>query len=800
VRAPERLVNLAAPGPNPGSDSCNQAGTCEEVFSLPMFRDLAGAPSTGLAGLAAHRLFLAGLAHDGRATQGQGVLVSGSYFPVLGLVPALGRLLGPSDDVAAGAHPVAVVSHAYWTTHLGADPAVLGRTLLVNGRALTVVGVAPRGFEGTTLGVRPWIYVPLLMAPTVDPFFGTRAELEDRTRYWTYVFGRLRPGVTRERAQAGLTAAYRPILATVEAPLHPGLSAATRSRYLAREVAVTDGRRGQATLRGATRTPLVLLFAITGLVVLIASANVASLLLVRGAARATEIAVRASLGASRGRLAAQLLVEAGVLAALGGAASVAVAYGTLRLVGRFLPDDTLGFGVTLSLGLRPSVLLFAGGVALGTGLLFALLPALHATRPALVGTIRAGAGQIAGGARAAARFRTALVTVQIALAMALLGSAGLLVRSLRNLAQVDLGLETRRVVQLAVLPELSGHDAARSHALLARLEDELAAMPGVEGAAVSSVPLVTSSSNGGNVRVEGFVRSPDTDANVRLNRVGRAFFHTMGVPLLAGRAFGAGDRGGAPRVAVVTEAFVRKFGGAWGAGGVQGAVGRRMALDGSSPDNALDVEIVGVVRDARYNTVRSEPPPLVYLPYRQDSSVTAAALYVRSARPTAEVLRAVPAAVARVDRTLPVGMLKPLDQQVREHLFLDRLVGTLAAGFALLATLLAAVGLYGVLAHTVAQRTREIGVRMALGADAGRVRRGVLAQMGWMLGVGAPIGVAVALLLGRVARSLLFGLAAHDPLVLGPSVLVLALAALTAAWVPAWRASRVSPASALRGE
>ena len=815
VHAPERLVNLSAPGPRPGNDICDQAGSCAEVFSLPMFRDLARAPATGLAGLAAHRLFLAGVAHDGRAAQGQGVFVTGSYFSVLGLRPALGRLLGPDDDRAVGVHPVAVVSHAYWRAQLGGDPAAVGRTLRVNGRALTIVGVAPPGFQGTTLGLRPWLWVPILMAPAVDPLFGPASQLDDRTRYWTYVFGRLRPGATPERVQTALTAAYRPILAELEAPLHAGLSDAARERFLARAVLVRDGSRGQAALRELARTPLVLLFAITALVVLIACANVATLLVLRGAARGTELAVRASLGAGRSHLVGQLLLEAGLLAALGGAASVAVAAATLRLVGGFVPQETLGFGATLALELRPGVLLFAAAVTLGTAVACGLLPALQATRPDLVRTIRAGAGQIVGvsaagrarGWRGGARLRTGLVTAQVALSMALLGSAGLLVRSLDNLARVDLGLDVGPVVQLGLLPGLTGHDPARAHAMLVRAEDALAALPGVEGATVSGTPLLTNSSNGGDVRVEGFARAPDTDANTRFNDVGPAFFRTLRIPLLAGRALTAADRAGAPRVAVVNEAFVRKFGGGWGAtpeGAARAAVGRRLAYDGSSPEGVLDVEIVGVVRDSHHGTPRDAPPPLVYRPYRQDPTVTAAALYVRAARPLPELLRAIPQAVAQVDATVPVAMLKPLAQQLRELLFLDRLLGALSAGFALLATVLAAVGLYGVLAHGVAQRRREIGVRMALGADAGRVRRGVLAQMARMLVVGVPLGLGAALLVGRAARSLLFGIAPHDvgalAVALAPPAGVLALAALAAAWAPAWRAARVSPASALRAD
>ena len=789
----ERLVNLAAPGPKTGNDQCNAAGSCEEVFSYPMFRDLQRA-QTAFTGIAAHRLFLANVAFDGRATDGQGVFVSGSYFPVLGLRPALGRLLTPADDQTAGAHPVAVLSHAYWTAHLGADPSVVGRRIVVNDKSLTVVGVAPRGFEGTTLGERPRLYVPMTMSADVDPFFGPRAEFEDRRRYWAYLFARLRPGVTLEEARAAMQTVYRPLLADVDAPLQRGMSPGTLARFKARELAVEDGRRGQSALRGSTRQPLAFLFGITGLVVLIACANIANLLLARGTGRATEIAVRMSLGASRRQLVAQLLTESCLLAALGGVASLLVAHGTLRLIASFIPPALIGGEAPLSLELSPTVLGFAAAVSLGTGLLFGLFPALHGTRPDLIAAIRAGAGQIAGGHRAAARFRTSLVTTQIALSLALLASAGLFVKSLRNVGRVNLGMDVAPVVEFALLPELSGYDPARAHALLQRVEEEVGALPGITATTVSAVPLLTGSNTGGNVSVQGFARGPDTDANTRFNMVGPAFFRALGIPLLAGREFTAADRLGAPRVAVVNEAFARKF----GLG--RDAVGKRVARDEAGTATVLDVEIVGLVRDASYSSVKGEAPPLLFTPYRQDSTITAAAFYARAAGDPVRALGGIPAAVARLDRNLPVALLKTLPQQVRESVYLDRLIGTLSAGFALLATLLAAVGLYGVLAYTVAQRTREIGVRMALGADGARIRGMVLRQVGRMVLVGGAIGVAAALGLGRAAQSLLYGLRGDDPGVVAAAAVVLALVALGAGYVPAWRASRVSPAGALRRE
>jgi predicted permease len=628
----------------------------------------------------------------------------------------------------------------------------------------------------------------------VDPFFGAPSELEDRRRYWVYLFGRLAPGVTLARAREAINAAYRPILAEVEAPLQTGMSAQTMARFRAKEVLVEDGRHGQSLLRGATRAPLLLLFAITGLIVLIACANIANLLLVRGTARATEIAVRMSLGAGRRQLVVQLLAESCVLAVLGGAASILVARGTLALIASFIPPAIIGGGSMLDLELRPSVLLFAGAVALGTGLLFGLFPALHATRPDLIATIRSGAGQIAGGHRAASRVRTALVTGQIALSMALLGAAGLFIQSLRNIGRVDLGMELERVVSFALLPELSGYDRSRARALFERVEDEVRALPGVTAVAGASQPLLTGSGSGGNVRVEGFERGPDTDANTRMIQVGLDYFRALGIPLLDGREFTTADRAGAARVAIVSEAFARKF----GLG--RGAVGKRLAIDGQSPGEALDVEIVGLARDAAYSDVKGDPPPLLITPYRQDTTVSALVFYARTTGDPARTLRAIPGAVARLDPNLPVALLKLMPRQVRENVYLDRMVGTLSAGFAALATLLAAVGLYGVLAYTVAQRTREIGIRMALGADGGRIRGMVLRQVGRMVLVGGALGVAAALGIGRAARSLLFGLEGHDPAVLAAALAVLAMTALAAGYVPAWRASRVSPAGALRRE
>ena len=783
VWQPEELVNLAAPGPKPGSQSCNQAGDCDVVFSYRMFRDLEGA-QTLFSGVAAHRLFGANLAYRGQTLNGEGMLVSGSYFPVLGLQPALGRLLTPADDQAIGAHFVAVLSHSYWTTRLGASPDVLNETIVVNGQPMTIVGVAPRGFEGTTLGARPQVFVPITMRGLMAPGF---AGFENRRSYWAYVFARLQPGATMEQAAMAVNAIYRPIINEVEAPLQEGVSDQMMARFKARSITLEEGRRGQSSIHREARVPLLLLLAITGIVLLIACANIANLLLARSANRAAEMAIRLSLGASRRHLLTQLLTESCLLAVLGGIASLLVASWTLALIGSLLPPEP---AAALQLKLQPSVLLFAAGLSLGTGLLFGIFPALHSTRSDLISSIRASAGQPSG-ARAAARFRTSLVTAQIALSMALLISAGLFIRSLGNVSRVDLGLQVENVITFGLSPELNGYEPARSRAFFQRVEEELAAIPGVTGVSASLVPLLAGSNWGSDVSVEGFVREPDTDANARYNEVGPGYFRTLGIPLLAGREFTPSDVAGAPKVAIVNETFAKKF----NLG--REALGKRMS---TGRNEELDIEIVGLVQDAKYSDVKQQVPPLFFTPYRQDEHIGSIVFYARTALPAQQLLRTVPAVISRLDPNLPVEDLKTMPQQVRENVFLDRMISTLSAAFASLATLLAAVGLYGVLAYTVAQRTREIGVRMALGADGRRVRAMVLRQVGWMTIIGGAIGVAAALALGRGAKTLLFELESHDPIVIAAAAVVLALVALAAGYLPARRASRIDPMQALRYE
>ncbi len=788
VAQPDRLVNLGAPGPKPGSTSCNNAGDCEVVFSYPMFRDLErelAGDGSPVAGVAAHRAFGANLAFRGRTSTGEGMLVSGSYFPVLGLTPAAGRLLDRGDDPAVGEARVVVLGHDYWLRDFGASAEVVGERLVVNGEPLTVVGVAPEDFRGTTLGSHPDVYVPITLRALIAPGFD---GFEDRRSYWAYLFARLAPGADLEGARAAIEVPYRSIVREVESPLQEGMSEQTMKTFLAKTITVEPGARGQSSVHEDARAPLLLLFAVVGVVLVSACANVANLLLARSASRAAEMSVRLSIGAGRGRLIRQLLTESCVLAVLGAAAGLLVARWTLVGIASFFPADPGGGPFDLSLDLP--VVGFAAALALGTGLLFGLYPALHATRQDLASAIKGQAGQPSGG-RAAARFRATLVTAQIALSLMLLVSAGLFGRSLLNVSRVELGLDVDRLATFAVAPELNGYTPERSRVLFERMEEELAAIPGVTGVTASMVPVLSGSNWGTDVRVEGFESGPDVDSNARYNEVGPGYFATMGMPLRAGRDFTAADQLGAPEVAVVNETFLEKF----GLG--RDAVGKRMATGG---DEELAIEIVGIVADAKYSEVKDEIPPLFFVPYRQDERIGSLTFYLRTGVAPEAVLAEVPKVVARLDPDLPVDELKTMPQQVRENVVLDRLITALTVAFGGIATLLAAVGLYGVLAFTVAQRTRELGLRMALGADRGRVLRLVLGQVGWMTLIGSAIGLALAFGLGRLARSQLFEVAGHDPVVLLAATVVLALVALGSGLVPARSASRIDPMVALRWE
>ncbi len=786
VQEPERLVNISAPGPNPGSQSCNQSGSCQELWSYEMFRDLEREQSS-FTGIAAHRLFGANLATVNQTTSGEGVLVSGSYFSVLGVQPFLGRLFGMADDERLGEHTIAVLSYDYWENDLGADRSILNQTITVNGHPLTIVGVAPRGFKGTTLGGDPDVYVPLTMRTQMNPWFD---GWDDRRSYWIYAFARLRDDITMEAATEAINGVYSPIIQEVEVPLQTGMTEQRMEQFRTKQVVLEPGAQGQSSIHDEARTPLNLLLGITAVVLLIACANIANLLLARGANRAQEMAIRGSLGASRRQMLTQLLTESVLLATIGGLAGLVVARWTLQAIARALPPEAVA---TIDLELSPTMIGFTALLSLGTGLLFGMYPALHSTRPDLGSMLKVSLGQPSG-ARAAQRFRSLLVTAQIALSMTLLVSAGLFIKSLSNVSRVDLGLDPENVVMFSVSPELNGYESERTAEFFLQLEDELAAIPGVSSVTSDLVGVLGGSSWGNSVSVEGFVWEPGVDANSRYNAVGPGFFSTLGMPLLAGREFTEADASGSPEVAIVNEAFTRKF----NLNGAQ-AVGRYMSNNGNNADE-LDIQIIGVVQDAKYSSVKDDVPPVFFVAARQDREIGFMNFYIKSALSPEAILGQITPLVSRLDPNLPVDNLRTMDDQIDESVFLDRFISTMSAAFAILATILAAIGLYGVLAYTVAQRTREIGLRMALGAGADSVRGMVLKQVGRMVVVGGILGTIAAIGLGRAAESLLFGMQGFDATVIGLVAVVLGIVGFGAGYIPAARASRVDPMNALRYE
>jgi predicted permease len=782
VPEPDRLVSFKAPGPNPGSQSCSQIGDCNEVFSYPMFQDLQREQAS-FTDIAAHVGFSANISAQGQTMNGDGLLVSGSYFSVLGLTPRLGRLIGPDDAKNVGDGAVVVLSDEYWRGTLGSDASVIGKVIVVNGQSLEVIGVAPRGFRGTTLGLAPRLYVPITMRGTMQP--GSRG-LENRRAYWAYLFARLKPGVSLEQASAQMAPVYRTILNEVEAALQTGMSDKTMAEFRTKPLVLVPGRQGQSSVRAEAGTPLAMLFGVTLLVLLIACANISNLLLARGAARSSEMSVRLALGGTRGQLLRQLLTESALLAVAGVVAGLGVAVVTLRTLRSIMPENAAStFSPTLDL----RVIGFTAVLGMVTALLFGLFPAIHATRPDLITSIREQGGQTSGG-RAAARWRTALATGQIGLAMALLASAGLFTKSLANISRIDLGLDATQLVTFGISPELNGYTPERSQQLFQRVAESLRDVPGVQGVAGAQVPLLSGSSWGTDVGVEGFPKGPDVDNNSRTNTVGPDYFGVIGIPVMVGREFSGSDVLGAPKVAIVNQAFAKKFN--LGAN----PVGRRMDLGNDS----LDVEIVGLVRDAKYRGVKDETPPIFYTPVAQDTRIGSLIFYTKVAGDPASLIPVIPRVIRSLDENLPIESLRTMPEQIRENIFLDRLVSLFSLAFALLATLLAAIGLYGVLAYTVTQRTREFGVRMALGAGPGDVRTMVLRQVGMMTLVGGGLGLLAAVGIGRAAESLLYQLQGSDPLVMFASAAALTLVAFGAGLVPALRASRLEPVRALRYE
>jgi putative ABC transport system permease protein len=791
VPAPERLVNLSSPGPKSGRTSTSSTARAEDAFSYPLFRDLER-DQRGFTSLAGFREFAANASYKNQATRETGCLVSGAYFPTLGLKPTLGRLLGPADDAERASGFVVVVSHQYWRNRLAADPGVIGDTLTLNGQKMTIVGVAPPEFVGTMFEIRPQMFVPLGMAALMMPGLrnphagGPWNGFEDRRDHWLYVFGRLKPDQTRTTADAAINVPFAAIIRDVELPAQRGLDAAERTRFGERRLRLEPGAQGQRPEREELTGVLRMLFSVTLIVLMIACANVSNLVLARVDFRTADIMVRLSLGASRMQLVRFLLIESSLLAAMGSVGGLIVASWALDALTSLLPGDW----AALHFQADAAIIVFAVVLCIAMSLTIGVYPALRGTRGDLVPRLKSASAT--GPSHVAAGFRNALATAQIALSLGLLIVAALFVQSLASISRIDLGLHTDRLVTFRLSPELNGYTPERSRALFERVADALDAIRGVTGVTASSVPVLAGVSGGTNVTVEGFTPPPKFSMSANSSAIGTSYFRTLGVPLLAGREFSPADTSGAPKVAIVSAAFATRFG--LGAN----AVGRRMAEGAGGP---LDIEIVGVVGDARYSQLKEPPRPHFFVPYRAEEGLGALSFCVSAAPSLLEkIVPLIPGAIAQLDPTLPVEDLRLMSEQAQATIGLERVVTALSTSFALLSLLLAAVGLYGVLSYIVARRTREIGVRMALGAGLGDVRRLIFGHVGRVAFVGSAAGCAVALILGRLAESLLFGVKTPGVGLVVAATVTVALVVFAAAAVPARRAARIDPASALRAE
>jgi predicted permease len=778
VRAPQELVVLDGPGIFTGNTEDHP------TFSYPMYLALRDGGGAAFQALVARYEAETTLGWRGRTERAHAEAISGNYFGELGVAPALGRAFTAEDDRTPGGHPLVMLSHGFWTRRFGADPGVLGQALSVNGQPLTIIGVAAAGFQGLEVGRATDVFVPITMRRTLTP---TReADVFDWRSRWLKVVGRLAPGVDAKRAKAAIDVVYRQALAEDLKTL-PHYPPERRAEFLAKQIDLKPGAAGFSELREEVTAPLVVLMGMVGLVLLIACGNVANLLMARATARQKEVAIRLSLGASRARLVRQLLVESLVLSLLGAAAGVLVATWTGDLLLRALPFENASRVFSGEPDLRVGLFTLVIGVA--TGLVFGLAPALQLTRPAVAGTLKDEAAAVVGGS--GGRLRRGLVIAQVALSLLLLVGAGLFARSLHNLRALDPGFQADRLVAFSVDPALSGYDEARVQSFAVRVQEELRALPGVKNAAPSTGRLMSNSAWRRTVKVEGKERRDGEDWSPQNSLVGPGFFDTVGFTLVAGRDFAPSDTATSPKVAIVNEAFARFF--------YDGAnpVGRRF---GFGRDEGYAIEIVGLVKDAKVNNLRDEVPRYVYVPLAQQDGISGYSFYVRTAMPEAAVIPAIRQTMGRVDAQIPVYDFSTMEEQIGESLFAERMVAALSAAFGLLATLLAAVGLYGVMSYSVSRRTREIGIRLALGAPRERVLGMVLREVGTLGAWGLGLGLPLALGLARLVAAQLFGLPPHDPLTLGSATVLLAAVTLLAGLVPARRAMRVDPMLALRYE
>jgi len=781
VKAPDELVMLYQQGSHMGSNMGAR------MHSYPVYQDLQ-ARAEPFAEVLCRRLIEVSLSVDSATERVDAEMVSGNYFTMLGVKPAIGRVLNSKDDdqVFMG-HPVVVLSYAYWTTRFSRDPGVVGKKILVNNYPMTIVGVSAEGFLGFDPSRSPQIRVPVQMKDAMAPEWNW-LHVDDRRARWVQVFARLKPGWTAATAAGPVQGLFTQIRQyEITLPAAKDWSAYSRDQFLKGKLLVTPAAVGYSPLRNDFSTALLVLMCMVGLVLLIACANVANLLIARAFMRQKEIAVRLSLGCSRGALVRQLLVESMVLATLGGALGVAIAVSLTRTLLSLVPSN--GQAVTIAATPDLRILAFTLALTAVTGIVFGLVPALRASRAEPWMTLKDTVGSIAGGT-GSLFLRKGLVTVQVALSFLLLFGAGLFVRSLQNLRTTNTGVQLENLVAFQLSPSLSGYDNARGTLFYSQLLDKIRALPGVQSAAMNAVPILAGNEWDSSIAVEGYRFKDGEDRQAYMNAVSPGYFPTMKIPLLEGRDFRPSDAKEQWTVAIVNRRFADFF---FPKGD---AVGKHIG-NGGGPNAKLNIEIVGVVGNALYEGPREGVHRQVFVPiWGRNSS----AIYVRTTTPASTAYAALRGAVKELDASMPVYEMKTVESQLDETLLTDRLIAMLSAGFGLLATLLASVGLYGVMAFVVATRSKELGIRVALGAQSTTVVWMVMREVLLLLAIGLAVGVPAAMGLGRFVASQLYGIQPRDPVIAVSTVALLAFVSAAAGLIPAYRATRIDPILALRCE
>jgi len=795
VKNPQQLVLLTMRGRHYGN---NWGGN---AISYPMYRDFQDHNEV-FSGMFCRFPEHVSMTFGGQSERVAAELVSGTYFSVLGVGTAVGRAFTPEDDRVPNGHPLAMLSYDFWKQRFGGDSQIVGKTILVNNHQMTIIGVAQEGFDGVELGHATKIFVPVMMEQEI--IIGPMKMLTDRRSRWVNAFGRLKPGVTETKAKASLQPFMHSMLEMeVKEAAFRNASAYDREQFLKCWIDVLPGSQGRASLRRELSTPLWVLMATTGMVLLIACANIANLLLARATGRQKEIAVRLAMGATRGRIVGQLLIETLSLSALGGILGLALAFwGDKALMAVYLPSDSGNLNISTAPDFR--ILAFTLLVTVVTGVIFGLAPALQSTRPDVGRTLKDQAGAVVGGGHG--RLRNALVVTQVALSLQLLIGAGLFLRSLKNLSNLGTGFPAERLVGFNIDPSLSGYTPQQLNTFYQQLTDSLAAIPGVQSVAVASMRIMENDEWDSGLTAEGYSPTkPDDHPQAYMNQIGPRYFATLGVPIVAGRDFRLTDnrvvkRAGAtdefdttPTTVIINEKFAQRF----FAG--RNPVGMHLGF-GTDPGTHTDMEIIGVVKDIKYTNLRDEIPIQAYVPYMNSPYLGGMTIYVRTAGEPNQLMSSVRAKMRELDSNVPIYAMRTMDEQISNSLSTERMIASLSTVFGFVATVLAIIGLYGVMSYSVAQRTREIGIRMALGAEQGKVIGMVMREVVTLIAIGVGVGVPAALVLTRVVKSQLYGLEAHDPWTLGLATGLLAMVACAAGYVPALRASRVDPMKALRYE